>query len=195
MEIFLHNFNFILFNSFLALVPVLFGWLMSKANSVFAKVWTGFIWFIFLPNTIYILTDIAYLFEDLPKVSNLFRAILIIQYSLFTLFGIMTFVIATYFFQKLLQRKNNKRIKSTTILAIFILNFTVGFGVVLGGIERTNSWQIFTDPIRVKNDVFSILSSQEMLLISAGVGILANAIYFLCVKTVVTWVPKAFLRK
>lgn len=192
MEIFLLNFNFILFNSFLALVAVFFGWLMSKANSTFTKVWTGLIWLIFLPNTIYILTDITYLFEDWPKVSNLFRAILIVQYSLFTLFGIMTFVIATYFFQKLLQGKNKKRIKSTTILAVFILNFIVGFGVVLGGTERTNSWQIFTDPISVASDVLDVLSSKEMLMLSVGIGFLANIIYFLGIEIVVTWGKKLF---
>lgn len=194
MDVFLNNFYFIWFNSFLALIPVLFGWLMSKANSTLAKVWTGFIWLIFLPNTIYILTDIAYLFEDWPKVSNLFRAILIVQYSLFILFGIMTFVIATYFFQILLERKARKKIKPATSVAIVALNFIVGFGVVLGGIERTNSWYIFTDPIRVANDILDVLSSKEMLILSIGVGLLANVTYFLCVETVAICGRK-FLKK
>lgn len=190
MEIFLNNFYFIWVNSFLALVPVLFGWLMSKAHSIFAKVWTGFIWLIFLPNTIYILTDITHLFEDWPKVDNLFRAILIIQYSIFALFGIISFVIATYFFHKLLQGKNKKRIKSTTIFTIFILNFIVGFGVVLGGIERTNSWQIVTNPSRVLEDSLSLIYSQELLTLSLGIGIFANIVYFLMVETAKTWGKK-----
>lgn len=198
MDIFLNNFHFIWINSFLALVPVLFGWLMSKANFTFAKVWTGFIWLIFLPNTIYILTAFTHLFEDWPKVSNLFRAILIVQYSLFALYGIITFVIAIYFFQKLLQGKSagwpKKRIKLTTITAICILNFIVGFGVVLGGIERTNSWYILTNPSRVLEDSLDLIYSRELLTLSLGVGLLANAIYFLCVETVATWVPKASLR-
>lgn len=174
----------------MALIAVLFGWLMSKANSTFAKVWTGVIWLIFLPNTIYILTDITYLFEDWPKVSNLFRAILIVQYSLFALYGIITFVIAIYFFQKLLQGNHQKKIKPATFVTIFTLNFIVGFGVVLGGIERTNSWYIFTDPIRVANDALDVLSSKEMLMLSAGVGLLANAVYFLLADTVIKWLPK-----
>src|SRR3990167_10856974 len=108
---------------------------MSKANSTFAKLWTGFLWLIFLPNTIYILTCLSHLFEDWPKGGNLFKLILIFQYALFAIFGIITFVISTYFFQRLLEGKRKKGIKTTTIIAICILNFIVGFGVVLGVIR------------------------------------------------------------
>ncbi len=195
MEIFLHNFNFIWFNSALALIAVLFGWLMVKAHSKFARTLCGFVWFIFLPNTIYILTDIAHLFEDWPKVNNLFRLILIVQYTLFSVVGIITFVIAVYFFQKLLQGRSKKGIRQTTIIAIFILNFIVGFAVVLGGIERTSSWHIFTNPSRVLEDSLDLLYSQELLMLSLGVGVFANLTYFIMSETVVTWVPKAFLRK
>lgn len=196
MEIFLHNFNFILFNSLLALIAVLFGWLMVKARSKFAKILCGFFWLIFLPNTIYILTDISHLFEDWLKVNNLFRLILIIQYTLFSIVGIITFVAAIYFFQKLLQGKSagrrKKGIRVKTIIAICILNFIVGFGVVLGGIQRINSWHIFTDPLRVAGDVVTLISSQELLILSFGIGILANFIYFLMAESVSTWGKKLF---
>ncbi|KKQ42269.1 MAG: hypothetical protein US59_C0012G0014 [Candidatus Levybacteria bacterium GW2011_GWB1_37_8] len=194
MEIFLSNFIFIWINSVLALVAILFGWLMSKANSTFAKLWTGFLWLIFLPNTIYILTDISHLFEDWPKVGNLFKLILIFQYALFAIFGIITFVISTYFFQRLLEGKRKKGIKTTTIIAICILNFIVGFGVVLGGIRRTNSWYIFTNPSRVLEDTLNVIYSQELLILSLGIGILANFIYFLMLESIATW-GKKYLKK
>lgn len=196
MDIFLTNFNFIWLNSFLALVAVLFGWLMSKANSIFAKVWTGFVWLIFLPNTIYILTDISHLFEDLPKVDNLFKIILVVQYSLFSIFGVISFVVSIYFFQKLMEGKSTgwkvEKMKPSTFVAICILNFMVGFAIVMGGIERTNSWHILTDPIRVLQDAFDVLSSSEMLMLSGGIGILANIIYFFMLENVVTWGKKYF---
>jgi uncharacterized membrane protein len=192
VDIFLDNFTFIWINSALALVTVMFGWLMSKANSIFAKAWTGFLWLIFLPNTIYILTDITHLFEQWSKVDILFKFILIIQYAFFSIYGIITFVIATYFFQKLLEGKKEKGIKTTTIAAICILNFIVGFGVILGGIQRTNSWYIFTDPSRVLEDILNIIYSQELLMLSFEVGVLANLIYFLMAETVATWGKKYF---
>ena len=190
MDVFLNNFNFLLFNTFLALIPVLFGWLMSKANSVFAKTWTGFVWFVFLPNTIYLLTDVTHLFEDWSKVDALFKLILVIQYSLFSMFGIISFVISVYFFQKIMKKQS----KTAAFAAICILNFMVGFAVILGGIERASSWHIFTDPIRVANDVLDVLSSKEMLMLSIGIGLLANVIYFFFVETVATW-GKKFTKK
>jgi len=192
VDVFLRNFNFIWFNSFLALIAVLFGWLMIKARSKFAKTLYGFIWFIFLPNTIYILTDITHLFEDWSKVNNLFRLILIGQYTLFSIVGIITFVIAVYFFQKLLQGKSKKGIKITTIIAIYILNSIIGFGVVLGGIQRTNSWHILTNPSRVLEDSLDLIYSQELLMLSLGVGVFANAVYFIMAKTVAIWGKKLF---
>ena len=194
VDIFLLNFSFIIYNSFLAIIPVLFGWLMSKANSTFAKVWTGFIWLIFLPNTIYILTDVSHLLEDWPKVDTIFKFILIIQYSLFSIFGVITFVISVHFFQKLLEGKRTnwkvEKMKLSTLVAICILNFAVGFAVIMGGIERTNSWYVLTDPIRVLRDTLDVLSSGEMMMLSGGIGVLANIIYFLMLESVVTWGKK-----
>ena len=62
--------------------------------------------------------------------------------------------------------------------------------VVLGGIARTNSWYIFTNPIRVLEDALDVLSSSEMLVLAGGIGILANIIYFLTLESVVTWGKK-----
>lgn len=198
MDVFLNNFYFIWFNSFLALISVLFGWLMSKANSIFAKAWTGLVWLIFLPNTLYILTDISHLFEDWPKINNLFRLILIIQYALFSIAGVLAFIISVYFFQRMIERKSagwkKKKIRLSTLISISALNFLVGFGVVLGGIQRTNSWHVLTDPSRVLEDSLDLLYSQELLMLSLGVGLFANALYFIMAETVAKWVSKTSLR-
>jgi len=194
VDIFLLNFTFIWINSALALIAILFGWLMLKSKSPYTKILHGFFWLLFLPNTIYILTDISHLFEDWPKVDNLFKFILILQYALFSIFGIVTFAVATYFFQRLLEGRRKKGIKISTVIAIFILNFIVGFGVILGGIRRTNSWYIFTNPSRVLEDALNLIYSQDLLVLSLGVGVLANLIYFVMAETVATW-GKKFLKK
>lgn len=191
MEIFLYNLKFIWFNSFLAIIAVVSGWMMLKPYLKLIRIFCGFIWFIFLPNTIYILTDVSHLFEDWSKVDILFKLILLIQYSLFSIFGVITFVLSVYFFQKLLEGKM-KKIKFSTLISICVLNFLVGFAVILGGIERTNSWYVFTDPPRVIADVIDVFSSLEMLMLAAGVGILANVIYFLMLESVITWGGKFF---
>ena len=189
MDVFLYNFNFIWFNTFLALIAVFFGWLMIKAQSKFARYIHGFIWFIFLPNTIYILTDITHLFEDWSKVNDFFRTLLVIQYALFAILGIITFTIAINYFRKVLDR-GSKQMKISTIFAICLLNLMVGFGVVLGGIQRTNSWYVITDPSRVFEDALNLIYSQELLMLSIGVGLFNNAVYFLMAETVATWGKK-----
>ena len=187
MEFFLYNFSFLWFNTFLALIAVLFGYLMLLAKSKIFKVIYGFLWFIFLPNTIYILTDLIHLYEDWPKVDLLFKIVLTFQYGLFAIAGVLTFIYGMYFFEKLLEKKNKKRRKPSTFLLIFILNFIVGFGVILGAVQRTNSWYIFTDPLRVINDSLEILSSYKLWYTSIIFGIFSNIIYFYFVKSVTNW--------
>jgi len=189
MDVFLYNFKFIWFNTFLALIAVFFGWRMTKTRSKFARYLYGAIWFIFLPNTIYILTDIAHLFEDWSKVNNFFRTLLLVQYALFSVVGIITFTIAVNYFRKALNGKS-KKIKITTVMAICLLNFIVGFGVVLGGIERTNSWYVITNPSRVLEDTLDLIYSQELLMLSLGVGLFTNAVYLLMTETVAKWGKK-----
>jgi uncharacterized membrane protein len=192
VEIFLKNFEYIGVNTFLAVIPVVFGWLMIKFRSGILRFICGFLWFIFLPNTIYILTDITHLFEIWPNVDNFSRLALIFQYLIFSIAGIVTFAISIYFFQKLLEGKREKGISPLTIFAICMLNFIVGFGVILGGIRRTNSWYIFTNPSRVLEDALNLIYSQELLILVFGVGVLANLIYFIMAETVATWGKKYF---
>ncbi|MDP2692497.1 MAG: DUF1361 domain-containing protein, partial [bacterium] len=139
MEIFIANFNFIFLNSFLALIAVIFGWLMLQKYPKLLQLLFGFMWLIFLPNTIYILTDISHLIEDWHRLDNFFKIIVSTQYLIFSIFGIITFILSTYFFQQLLEGKTPgwriKHSRFSALFAIFILNFIVGFGVILGGIQ------------------------------------------------------------
>ena len=197
MDIFLYNFDFIWFNSFLALISVLLGWLMHKTSSKYLRVFYIFSWLIFLPNTLYILTDITHLFEVWAKLESLFKLLLIIQYALFSILGILTFIYSIYLFQELLEgksRSKKKKRKITTFISILIINFMVGFAMMLGGIQRTNSWDVVTNPGKVINDVFTVLSSREMMILSLGFGIIANIIYFYFEDPVVKWGNKYLKR-
>ncbi|MEK7517000.1 MAG: DUF1361 domain-containing protein [Patescibacteria group bacterium] len=190
MEVFLYNFNFLLFNLSLAFIALLFGYLMLRVKSNVFKTLYGFIWFIFLPNTIYILTDFSHLYEDWSKVDLIFKLVLITQYAIFAILGALTFIYAVYFFERLLERKNKKGRKPTAFLIILILNFIVGFGVILGGVQRTNSWDVLVNPVRVINDSFGILNSPYLLKLSILSGVLFNTIYFYFVKPVTKWGKK-----
>lgn len=197
MDVFLQNTNYLLFNTFLALIAVWFGLLMLKPFPNYVRFLCGFIWLIFLPNTIYLLTDLTHLPEDWPKVDGIFKIILMLQFSFFAIVGIITFILAVYFFQILLEGKSSSRrknIKLTSLILISILNFLVGFGIILGGIQRIHSWYIFSDPLKVIDDLVTVINSKELLTLSFGFGILANIIYFLFIEKAREW-NKKFFRK
>ena len=64
MSVLLDNMSMIGLNSFLALIPILCGWLMVKIRQPLLQVTFALLWFSFLPNTLYILTDMQYLPEQ-----------------------------------------------------------------------------------------------------------------------------------
>ena len=64
MSVLLDNMSMIGLNSFLALIPLLFGWLMVKTRQKFFQLSFVLLWFFFLPNTLYTVTDLQYLPEQ-----------------------------------------------------------------------------------------------------------------------------------
>lgn len=59
-----------------------------------------------------------------------------------------------------------------------IFNFAIAFAVVLGKIERTHSWYVFTQPVRVVSDVVSILTNYWLIGFVVSFGVFLNLIYF-----------------
>jgi uncharacterized membrane protein len=91
MNVLLDNMPMIGVNSFLAIIPVLCGWLMVKTRQKFLLVALALLWFAFLPNTLYILTDLRYLPEQWTVMSTVGKLGLAGQYILYALFGLSCF--------------------------------------------------------------------------------------------------------
>lgn len=162
MDILLFNLSWMIYNSGLAFIPVVVGpWFLSTKN-LFLKIFLFGIWLLFLPNTIYLLTDFKWFFEQFPKLELPFQMVLVIQYIVLVTLGIITFLLGL----RPLCGKN---------LAIFLLNYLIALGVALGRFERINSWDVLTQPLVVLE---SILSLQEYLLFIFLFGTLGNIIYF-----------------
>jgi uncharacterized membrane protein len=62
---------------------------------------------------------------------------------------------------------------------LITVNFFIGFGIVLGRVQRLNSWDIFIDAPKVMYASFQIVSSLELLLLVVFFSAVANALYFL----------------
>lgn len=182
MCILLGNMHMIGWNSFLALIPILCGWPMFKTQQKLLKVTFAFLWFFFLPNTLYILTDLQYFPEQWDAMSTFGKLGLVIQYSLYELLGLGSFLLAIYLLEKTLLRSRWRENKVLLPFLLVTVNFFIGFGMVLGRVQRLNSWDIFLDPPKVIHASFHIVFSLELLFLGMFFGVVANSVYFLFIK-------------
>lgn len=170
------NTLWMLWNLLLAGVSVLLGRLTYKAKTNRSKILLAFLWLLFVPNTIYILTDLYHLTYQRLFLSGIEKAILFAQYLVFIPLGIITFIYSMNLFEKAFPK-----IKNQTIL-IVLINFLIGIGVIIGRFQRTNSWDLFIAPIKTLNDIATTIKSENLLFFGLVFGILCNTIYFLSRK-------------
>lgn len=176
MDIFFFNLEWMIPNVALASLAVVFalGYLYVKSSLL--KIPLFILWFLFLPNTIYLLTDIEYLPRQIMQSGALDRLIIFSQYVILLIIGVLTYFggllpLKTLFKQKKVNKQNQQFI-------MLAMNFAIGFAVILGKVERTHSWYVFTQPIRVVEDVVNVFISPDSMLAFIGFGLLFNAIYF-----------------
>ena len=135
-----------LYNIFLALVAVGFGFVSLRISGSYLKFLFGLLWLLFLPNTIYIFTDVIHLIHQWHQGSLSFNLLLFLQYSIYDAAGLVTFMVGFLPFEKLLQWVTI--LKKRPTISIIILNFYIAFCLVMGRVERINSWDVFTRPIK-----------------------------------------------
>lgn len=178
MEIIINNLEWIIVNVILAMIGVLLGWIFLKTYHPLLKVLVFIFWMLFLPNTIYLLTDLQYLPEQLLETEPFFIPILIIEYAVLMGLGVVTFIAGLYPLEKFTSRLKMRDKKTFLITLLVLVNFLIAFGVVLGKELRTHSWYVFTEFPRVVEDVSAVLTTPTFLLFVILFGIMNNLIYF-----------------
>ena len=181
--ILLSNMSWMGWNVFLALIPLIFGWLLLITRQKILKVAFALIWFFFLPNTLYLLTDLLHIFRQWHQMHYAGQIALALQYFTLVLVGLATFILALYPVEKTLLLSSWPKKKSLVPLLIIITNFLIGLGIVLGRIQRINSWDIFVDIPKVIGAFVSIFTSLELIVLALLLGLFANCYYFLCRKS------------
>lgn len=182
MNVILFNLEWMSWNLFLAILGVVFGLCLYTSSTRISRAFFGLMWLLFVPNTIYILTDIYHLTYQWFRVFGFFKVLLSLQYLLFLSTGIVTFIVSMYFFEKTLWRylhtKSTITKEKYIVSLIIFINFLISFGVVMGRSQRTNSWHVFTDMKRVIMDALTTFSSFEFMLSVVFFGLFANSMYF-----------------
>ena len=183
MMILLNNISWMGWNVFLALIPPIFGWLLLITRQRILKVAFALIWFFFLPNTLYLITDLPHIIWQWHRMHHAGQIVLALQYITLVLIGLVTFLLALYPVEKALLRSSWLKKKSLIPLFILVTNFFIGVGIVLGRVQRINSWDVIVDIPKVIGASVSIFNSLELILFVLFFGVFANVYYFVCRKS------------
>ncbi len=133
----------LLWNLLLAWIAVFWAWLVYQSSNRILYKFLSLVWILWLPNTLYMVTDIKYFGRD-EGMTLLYD---IIFYALFAIAGIVLYLLAVHLVW-LKYKFTKKWLGLITVLAII--------GVVVGRIFRWNSWDIFTDPQKMLSDFINL---------------------------------------
>ncbi len=138
---------------------------------------TGILWLLFLPNSIYLLTDMIHLIHQWGRVGGIERLVVVMQFVILQLIGFVAYILGFRPFEHILSWMRYKKVEK--VWAIILFNFIIAFGIVLGRVERVNSWDVFAAPYKIVDAVISLLTSAELIGLTILFGLFCNFFYFL----------------
>lgn len=137
---------FLLWNLFLAWIPLQVSLYVQKENPVIKSTALLFTWLLFFPNALYIITDLVHL-EANTNVPLWYDAVLLFMAATTGL--IMAFVSLFNIESFLARRMSLLLVNRLVIIALFLGSF----GVYLGRFLRWNSWDIISNPLALFEEI------------------------------------------
>ncbi len=147
-----YNYWFLVRNISLAWIPFLLAFtaqnllLQRKIRLTILPV-NIFLWLIFFPNALYLLTDFQHLrlYSDSP--SLWFDVILV---SWFAWTGVLLGIVSLYWMQEIVSREIHP---AAAWIFVICGNLLGSVGIYLGRFARVNSWNFITNPLSVIKDL------------------------------------------
>ncbi|HET6733745.1 DUF1361 domain-containing protein [Mycobacterium sp.] len=167
--------RWLLWNLFLAWIPVLFA---ARFAVVHRRVWLlplGLVWLVFLPNSPYLVTDLVHLRYG----ANLWRHVL--QYGFAAWTGIILGVVSMRLVHERIEREFGRIAGWTTVIVSVGL---CAIGVVIGRFHRWNSWDLVAQPDAVVASTLEWVRSPLAYVQSTGVGLAVAAFFGLAYLTI-----------
>lgn len=168
---------FLIWNLFLAALPLVFSFILKYYEDVFPKVaWVQILlfnfWLLFFPNAPYIITDLVHLAEGRP--APLWYDASLLFCAAFT--GLLSGLISLFIIHKIIL----KRIKKFTAwIIISILVILSGYGIYLGRVLRWNSWDIFINTTELFNSIIQTLSLPSAIAMTFVFSIIQGLLYLI----------------
>lgn len=143
-----YAFIFLVWNLFLAWIPFIISGLFKKIVNAdkWKQVIIFFIWILFFPNALYIVTDLIHL-EQETSVPKWYDVVLLFSSSAI---GVIMAFVSLLRIENFLTYKFNCRLVEVIVFSILFLG---SFGVYLGRFLRWNSWDIVSNPIGLLSSI------------------------------------------
>ncbi|MDO8570186.1 MAG: DUF1361 domain-containing protein [Candidatus Daviesbacteria bacterium] len=184
MNILVDNIEWMTFNIILALIAVILGIIFLYINNKLLKILVFIVWMLYLPNTIYLITDTQHFSDQWLKLPPSLHLVLVVQYIVLILIGIATFLLGIYLLDKFFSTSKIKKNKILINILLIITNYVLAFGVALGRIYRLNSYEVFTQPQKVISGCLSLLTSAEAMIAIFIFGTFTSYLYFFLRKKI-----------
>jgi uncharacterized membrane protein len=155
-----YSFVYILWNLFLAFVPVLISFTMLKFHEkkslktiIFIP---GFLlWLLFIPNAPYLVTDLIHLGES-RTIPVLFDVILLFSSAYL---GMIFFFYSLSHIEKIVKKFISKRWTIALTIALLLL---ISFGIYIGRFLRFNSWDIFINHYSLFKNIWKVFTENSV---------------------------------
>jgi len=135
----------------------------NKFKSSRSKITTLFLfllWVLFIPNTAYIITDVRHLLDYCPVNSKSrvcpSSAWMIMFFFLYAIIGWVFFVIFLAKMRKFVKKVFGEMLGNIFIITIIPL---VSLGVLIGLVDRFNSWDLFIRPLSIFENMLMYITN------------------------------------
>ena len=174
------NSRWMSWNLFLAFVPLALSvWLFRKKRRRSSLWWFGFlVFFAFLPNAPYVLTDVIHLYEDIREINSVWMITLVVipVYLLFILAGFQAYVVSLINFGYYLSQMGRTR----WILGAELLTHALcAVGIYLGRFKRFNSWDFIAQPDALATSIVEDVLGKRPLVIMVITFMVVTGLYWI----------------
>ena len=167
--------KFLVWNLFLAWIPVFFAACFAAVRSRLSLLPFGLAWLAFLPNSPYLVTDLVHLGTGV----ELWRHVL--QYGFAAWTGIILGVVSLRLVHARIEREFGAIAGWTAVVVSVAL---CAIGIVIGRFQRWNSWDLVRQPDAVMETTLEWMRSPFADTQSTGVAIAVAAFFGLAYLTI-----------
>jgi len=166
---------FLIWNLFLAGIPYVISQLTRRSShlkkSSILLLNILFIWILFLPNAPYIITDLVHL-NHINSNIIWFDTLLLF---LFAANGLLLAILSMVDVYTILKDKWSNTVASLNIVLTSLLS---GFGIYLGRYLRWNSWELFTQPNNLFQDIIMSLHNTKAIGVTISMACLLLLLFY-----------------